>query len=102
MSAAAPSAHVCTPRAPIVTSDRTYRLYGPDRDAAHGLVASQSVGSVVTVARHHSDSTACLCTRLTHSAGAPITTKVNFTPEELRELAARLLDAAHDIERGMQ
>lgn len=100
-SAAAPSAHVCTPRAPVLSSDRTYRYYGPDREAAYGLRPVESVGSVVYIARHSACPTATLHMQLTHSAGAPIKAHVHMTSTELRELAARLLDAAHDIDRSM-
>lgn len=89
---------VYVPRAAIQTSDKNYRLFGADREAARSLRPSQSFGTDVLVYRQGHTNTACIRTTLEHSAGAAIKAEANLTAEELRELAARLLDAAHDIE----
>lgn len=90
-----------TPR-PAHTPDRAehsfQRRYGPDSHSAHGLNLSAERESrpEVTVYRDGTTDLAELQVGLGLWCTAKI--EVQMTPSELRELAARLLDAAHDIE----
>lgn len=90
-----------TPR-PAHTPDkaehRYQRRYGTDSHGTHGLRLSAERESrpEVTVYRDGTTDLAELQVDLGLWCNARI--QVQMTPVELRELAARLLDAAHDIE----
>lgn len=90
-----------TPRPAHVAERAEYsyqRRFGADSHSAHGLQLSSERESrpEVTVYRDGTTDLAELQVDLGLWCKASI--QVQMTPVELRELAARLLDAAHDIE----
>lgn len=76
------------------------RRYGPDGDSGHAMRARhderQAHFCSVEVFRDAGEDVAEISLTLGNYAKAGMT--VRLTPAELRELAARALDAAHDIE----
>lgn len=106
------SAHACTqptlgeftyaPRAPHTPEPGPHawqRRYGP-ANSAYGMQAQHDAGQQcfcrVEVFRDAKQDMAELNIRIGINTCASIT--VRLTPAELREVAARLIDAAHDIE----
>lgn len=74
------------------------RRYGPNATTCYGLEATtdSEYRPSITVFRDSSEDVAEL--KLDLGLWSSVHAKVRLTPAELREVAARLLDAAHDIE----
>lgn len=90
-----------TPRPAHVSKKAEYRFqrrYGADEHSSFGLRPVTDLGyhPTVTVYRDGTTNTAEL--QVTLGLGTSASVDVLLTPPELRELAACLLDAAHDIE----
>lgn len=90
-----------TPRPAQVSADDRYsnqRRYGADDFSSHGLRIQneREYRPEVTVYRDGETDVAELQIDIGLFTRASVT--VRLTPSELREVAARLLDAAHDIE----
>ena len=87
------------PKEPQYADQRYFTgLAGRNRDVyASGNHIAQLSATKVEVYRHGPDDCAMLTIQVEHHHGKSETT-ANLKPAELRDLAQRLLDAAHDIE----
>lgn len=65
---------------------------------ASGVHIAELSSTTVDVYRHGPDDCAMLTIEVEQHHGKAATTTANLKPAELRDLAQRLLDAAHDIE----
>lgn len=87
------------PSDPQYAAQRYFRgLAGKSRDIyASGKHIAKLSSTTANVYRHGPDDCAMLTIEVEHHHGKSQTT-ANLKPAELRDLAQRLLDAAHDIE----
>jgi hypothetical protein len=111
-SAAARSAHVCTaaepapisvtPRPAIVSEGEhsNQRRFGATQRAAFGLALAHHAATELIVCRMAHEEVASLEVSIGsgHGYGVAVTIDLDLTRSELLELAARLIDAAHDID----
>lgn len=91
------STHTARPAQVLIGEHRNQRRFGPSELAAFNLKLESDGGKCTAqVYRDSADDVAELSLRLGLWTEARFTARL--TPTEPRELAARLLDAAHDIE----